>query len=140
MDVGVVVTVVAASRTFWEKLTILHKTAHRYDGAPGWQPKERHSRHYYDIYRLMQSSFAQSAIADAGLAQAVRDAAKTFFPDNRANYDEFVPGSIRLVPADAAIAALAEDYRAMLDMIFGTYPAFEEIVLRLRDLEQRLNR
>jgi hypothetical protein len=134
------VTTVAATRTFWEKLTILHKTAHRFDGVSGWQPAARYSRHYYDVYRLMRSSFAQSAIADAGLAQAVRDAATTFFPDNRANYDEFVPGSIRLVPADAAMPALAEDYRAMRDMIFGDYPSIEEIVLELRGLEQRLNR
>lgn len=138
-DVGVVVTAVSAGRTFWEKLTILHKTAHRFDGAPEWLPAARYSRHYYDVYRLTRSVFAQSAIADVGLAAAVRDAANTFFPDNRANYDRFIPGSIRLVPADAAIPALAEDYRAMRDMIFGEYPSFPEIITELRGLEQRLN-
>jgi Nucleotidyl transferase AbiEii toxin, Type IV TA system len=139
-DVGVVVMAVSATRTFWEKLTILHKTANRFDGVPGWQPAARYSRHYYDVYRLMRSSFAQSAISNVGLAEAVRDAAKTFFPDNKANYEEFVPGSIRLVPADAAIPALGEDYRAMRDMIFGDYPSFDEIMLELRGLEELLNR
>jgi Nucleotidyl transferase AbiEii toxin, Type IV TA system len=138
-DVGVVVTAVSATRTFWEKLTILHKTAHRFDGVPGWHPAARYSRHYYDVYRLARSTFAQSAIADVNLAQAVRDAANTFFPDNKANYDKFIPGSIRLVPASAAIPALAEDYRAMRDMIFGEIPSFDAIMTELRGLEERLN-
>ena len=138
-DVRVLVTAVSASRTFWEKLTILHKTAHRSDGVPGWQPAGRYSRHYYDVYRLARSTFAQPAIADIALGEAVRIAAKTFFPDNKAKYDEFIPGSIRLVPAGAAIPALAEDYRAMRDMIFGEYPSFDEIVDELRALEARLN-
>jgi hypothetical protein len=137
--VGVMVTAVSATRTFWEKLTILHKTAHRFDGVPGWQPAARYSRHYYDVYRLTRSPFAQSAISDVELAESVRDAANTFFPDNKANYDKFIPGSIRLVPADAAIPALAEDYRAMRDMIFGEYPSFHEIITELRGLEERLN-
>ena len=138
-DAGVVVKAVSATRTFWEKLTILHKTAHRFDGVPGWHPAARYSRHYYDVYRLTRSIFAQSAIADVDLAEAVRDAAITFFPDNKASYDKFIPGSIRLVPADAAIPALAEDYRAMRDMIFGEYPSFDEIMTELRSLEERLN-
>ncbi len=138
-DVGVVVTAVSAKRTFWEKLTILHKTAHRFDGVPGWHPAARYSRHYYDAYRLTRSAFARSAIADVNLANAVRDAANTFFPDNKANYDLFVPGSIRLVPCDAAMPALAEDYRAMRDMIFGEDPPFDEIMTELRGLEERLN-
>jgi hypothetical protein len=138
-DVGVVVTAISATRTFWEKLTILHKTAHRFDGVPGWHPAARYSRHYYDVYRLARSSFAQSAIPDVNLAEAVREAANTFFPDNKANYDEFIPGSIRLVPASSAMPALAEDYRAMRDMIFGEYPTLDEIMTELRDLEERLN-
>ena len=69
----------------------------------------------------------------------MRDAANTFFPDNKANYDLFVPGSIRLVPGDAAMPALAEDYRAMRDMIFGEDPPFDEIMTELRGLEERLN-
>ena len=44
------VVAISAERTFWEKATILHQEAHR----PGLIP-DRHSRHYYDLYKLALS-------------------------------------------------------------------------------------
>lgn len=44
-----------------------------------------------------------------------------------------------MVPADAAIPVLAQDYHAMRDMIFGERPSFHEIITELRGLEERLN-
>jgi nucleotidyltransferase AbiEii toxin of type IV toxin-antitoxin system len=136
----VVVKTIDASRTFWEKLTILHKTAHRFDSEPNWEPAVRYSRHYYDVYRLSQSGIVDAAMTDDGLLDAVRIAAQTFFADKRAKYEEFAAGSIRLIPNDRGIAALRTDYEAMRDMIFGARPTFDEIVAESRRLDTIVNR
>jgi len=137
---GVVVTTIEAARTFWEKLTILHKTAHRFDRQPDWELAARYSRHYYDVYQLSKAGIASGDFANDGLIDAVRVAAQTFFADTRAKYEEFAPGSIRLIPGDEGVAALRRDYEAMRDMIFGVYPTFDEIIAELRRIDTIVNR
>lgn len=133
------VCTIDAPRTLWEKLTILHKTAHRFDRQPDWEPADRYSRHYYDVYQLSQAGIVTAALANPGLIEAVRIAAQTFFADSKAKYEEFIPGSIRLIPSEPGIAALQRDYAAMRDMIFGAYPSFDEIVNELRRIDRAVN-
>ena len=135
----VVVKTIDAPRTFWEKLTILHKTAYRFDGEPDWEPAYRYSRHYYDVYRLSRAGILDAALADAELIKSVRDAAQTFFGDRKAKYEEFVAGSIRVIPSDHGIAALRRDYEAMRDMVFGVYPTFDEILDELQRIDTIVN-
>ena len=137
---GVLVTIIDAARTFWEKLTILHKPAHRFDGQPDYQPADRYSRHYYDVYQLSKAGFAGDDPASDRLIHDVRFAAQTFFAESRAKYEEFTPGSIRLIPSDEGVLALQRDYAAMADMIFGVYPSFDEIIAELRRLDNVINR
>jgi hypothetical protein len=99
----------------------------------------RYSRHYYDVYRLSRAGTVNAALEDGDVIEAVRVAAQTFFADNKAKYEEFAPGSIRLIPSDRGIAALQRDYEAMRDMIFGVYPTFDEIVSELRQVELIVN-
>jgi hypothetical protein len=133
------VTAIDAARTFWEKLTILHKTAHKLAVERGWEPPARYSRHYYDVYRLSRTSVIDSALADRALIDAVRSAAQLFFDDRRANYGEFKRGTIRLIPSDEGVAALRRDYEAMSDMIFGEYPEFDKMFEELRRIEALIN-
>jgi hypothetical protein len=117
----VVVTTIDAARTFWEKLTILHKTAHRFDGQPEWELAARYSRHYYDVYQLSKAGVAGDDFADDGLIDAVRFAAQTFFAEGRAKYEKFARGSIRLIPGS-------------ID------PTFDEIIAELRRIDSLVNR
>jgi hypothetical protein len=139
LDSSVDVVTIDASRTLWEKLTILHKTAHRLDIEPNWSPPPRYSRHYYDVYRLSRAGVFAQTVGDAVLADAVRDAAQMFFGDRKAKYDEFTVGTIRVLPSVSGIKALARDYAAMRDMIFGDYPGFDEIMRELKGLESLVN-
>lgn len=63
-----------------------------------------------------------------------------FYPRGWARYDLAVPGSLRLLPDEAVLAAVEADYRAMADMIFGRIPDFADIVAQLRALEEEINR
>jgi hypothetical protein len=62
-----------------------------------------------------------------------------FFDDRKAKYNEFKIGTIRILPSVDGMKALARDYAAMRDMIFGNYPSFNEIMRELKNLESLVN-
>lgn len=63
------VRAVLPERTFWEKATILHKEAFRTNG----RFPQRYSRHYYDLYKLANSSVKKSALNNLDLLKKVVD-------------------------------------------------------------------
>jgi len=130
------VRVIKAERTFWEKATILHHEAHRPEGNV--QPL-RYSRHYYDLAQMAAAPVKDVALANLELLADVVAFKQRFYPRSWARYDLAVPGSLRLVPDGAVLTAVETDYRAMTSMIFGTVPAFGEILYALRGLESEIN-
>ncbi|SCP99495.1 nucleotidyl transferase AbiEii/AbiGii toxin family protein [Anaerobium acetethylicum] len=61
------VCTVTAERTFWEKITILHKEANRVSG----DLPTRYSRHYYDLYCMSQTEVKENAFIDIDLLKRV---------------------------------------------------------------------
>lgn len=131
------VRVIRAERTFWEKATILHHEAHRPVG--NLQPA-RYSRHYYDLARMVASPVRATALADFDLLAEVVAFKRRFYPRGWARYELAVPGSLSLVPHGEVLKAVEADYRAMQAMIFGSVPAFQDILSALTGLEAEINR
>lgn len=130
------VLTIVPERTFWEKATILHKEAHRTTRIP-----QRHSRHYYDLYKLAISAVRVSAMTDLDLLRDVVAFKERFYPVNWARYELAVPGSFRLLPAaPEQIRDLELDYRDMQIMIFGDAPDFRTIMEKLAQLERQINK
>ena len=75
---------VEAKRTFWEKLTILHKEANRRND----HSVRRISRHYYDVYMLGHSPVKNEAFEDLPLLDRVVNFKKKFYLDNSAKYED----------------------------------------------------
>ena len=130
------VNVIKAERTFWEKATILHHEAHRPEGNA--QPL-RYSRHYYDMARMAGAPVKNVALADLELLTDVVEFKQRFYPRSWARYDLARPGTMRLVPEGEVLRAVEADYQAMAHMIFGEVPEFEDIMTRLRALEDEIN-
>jgi hypothetical protein len=134
------VTTVVAERTFWDKVAILH-------GLRQWFEKrgvlrgggQRVSRHYYDIYRLLESDTGRSAASDLDLAADCVRHARMFFNSPDINLATAAPGSFTLSPNRDMAAALARDYSAMSGMIFGEAPPLGAILDRLADFEADVN-
>jgi len=134
------VTTVLAERTFWDKIIILH-------GQHGWFEKrgqlqyggQRVSRHYYDVYKLMNSEAGKRAMKDFDLGRDCARHAQMFF--SRPDYDleHAVPGTLKVSPSDEMKAALLEDYQKMGGMIFGDIPDFEQILAAIAEIEGHLN-
>ncbi len=133
---GASVRVLAVERTFWEKATILHMIYHY---PPEKNVPLRMSRHYYDIYAMVDSPIYKKALESIALLKHVSDHKTLFFKANWAHYDTAKPGTLRLVPRDNQVSQLKNDYRQMQQMFFEEPPSFERIIEKLRVVEEQIN-
>ncbi|MBF0489348.1 MAG: nucleotidyl transferase AbiEii/AbiGii toxin family protein [Candidatus Omnitrophica bacterium] len=134
---GVKVRVLSAERTFWEKATILHMIYH--------YPSEKNvpsrmSRHYYDIYAMIDSPIYKRALENILLLKHVAEHKSLFFKANWAHYDKAKLGTLRLVPRDNQINQLKNDYHLMQPMFFEKPPLFEHIIEKLKVIEEQINK
>ena len=127
---------VMPERTFWEKVTILHREAFREESRPF---PTRYSRHYYDLYRMMQSDVEQNALADNNLLTRVVEFKDKFYRCPWARYDLAKRGTMRLMPPDYNLDKLRDDYEHMQNMLFGTKPSFDEVMDGILALEKKIN-
>ncbi|WP_108610448.1 nucleotidyl transferase AbiEii/AbiGii toxin family protein [Aminobacter sp. MSH1] len=131
------VTVLAARRTFWEKVTALHSEAHRPDDSP---TPQYFSRHYYDVAMLLDTAEGQEAAADFDMLPQVARHKAVYFRSSWASYDTARPGTLRLMPAQHRLKDLRADYSAMQAMMFDeTSYSFDEILARIEKLQATLN-
>lgn len=130
------VLTVLPERTFWEKVTILHREAFRPEDRPF---PSRYSRHYYDLYKMMRSSVKDSALADKNLLERVVKFKDKFYRCPWARYDLAKCGTMRLLPPDYNMSKLRTDYAHMQNMLFGEKPAFDEIMEAMAKLEEEIN-
>ena len=135
------VTTVDPSRTFWDKIVILHGLRRWWDRRGELKGGgQRVSRHYYDVYRLLASEIGRKASGEMEMAEDCVRHARMFF--NRPDLDlaSAIPGSFALTPHDGMLADLRRDYEAMSGMVFGPVPNVDEVVAAIAKLEQRINR
>ena len=135
------VTTVDPSRTFWDKIVILHGLRRWWDRRGELKGGgQRVSRHYYDVYRLLASEIGRKASGNMEMAEDCVRHARMFF--NRPDLDltSATPGTFALTPHDGMLADLRRDYEAMSGMVFGAVPNVDEVVAAISELEQRINR
>jgi len=135
-DPPICVRVLAATRTFWEKATILHMLHHQPEGR---RIAPRMSRHYYDVFRLSQGPVLEQALRAIELLDRVAVFKGVYFKAGWARYDEARPGTLRLMPGERLIGPLKRDYAGMRPMFFDEPPPFEQILEGLFELERRIN-
>ena len=134
------ISVIAAERTYWEKLLILHGVQCGYRDAKR-QPADRHriSRHYYDVAMLTATETGRSALSDIDLLDAVRNHNLIAFRQAWKRFEEAVPGSMRLVPQAGLATVIERDYSAMQGMILGDVPDFGWVMEQLQYAEAEIN-
>jgi hypothetical protein len=125
--------VLSAGRTFWEKVTALHAESFR-DEVPRF-----FSRHYSDVAVISGGRLGPLVVNDVEMLETVRTYKSRYYSSAWARYDLAIPGTLRLVPPPQKLRRLALDYREMRPMFFSEPLAFQEIVNRLRALEDTIN-
>jgi hypothetical protein len=133
------VKVLAPTRTFWEKATLIHVECNR--GRLSDSP-ERLSRHWYDLTKLYNSWVGEAALTNIQLLKDVIVHKKAFFNASYAHYDDCLRHQFKLLPDKSHIQGLKVDYQKMLNagMLAKTPPRFEEIIFQLRKLEANINK
>ena len=134
------ITVVDAERTFWDKVVILHGLRRWFEIRGQLRGDgQRISRHYYDLFRLVQSEIGQAAEANRALGEDCVAHARMFF--NRPDFDLATAQAptFALCPEGGMTDALRQDYRAMSAMIFGEPPPFDVVVEAIAELQHALN-
>jgi len=134
---GASVRVLAAERTFWEKATILHMIYHYPEGK---NVPSRMARHYYDLFAMVDTPIYGKSLKKIALLKDVSEHKSLFFKANWAHYEEAKPGSLRLMPRDEQVGQLKTDYRQMQEMFFEDPPSFENILEKLKTVEDKINR
>ena len=134
------ITTVKPERTFWDKVIILHGLRRWHDRRGKLrQQGQRVSRHYYDVYRLIQHPEAATWQADRKLSLDCARHARLFFGNADLGLDTAMHGTFTLATSPAMREVLARDYLAMSGMIFGKLPDIGDVLHAVEELESRLN-
>ena len=123
-------------RTFWEKITILHKMANFPEGKI--LPR-RYARHLYDVYCLGNSEIKKSAFERKELLEKDVAFKQKFYYAKSAHYETATLQTISLIPKDEIMQPLRNDYAAMANMFYGKAPGFDEILSFLLELENEIH-
>jgi len=134
------VTTIDAERMFWDKIIILHGQRRWFERRGSLRREgQRVSRHYYDVYHLLQSEVGRNAARDFDLANHCTSHARMFFNSSDLGLSSAQPGTFSLSPLSQMNAQLMKDYDAMSGMIFGESPKWDEIVETIRQFESEIN-
>jgi hypothetical protein len=118
----VVIRVLNAERTFWEKATILHQYVHL---PADKRIPSRISRHFYDFFRLLNSPIKKKALEESILLERVANHKSIYFASGWANYGTARKGTLKLVPPPHILKELQKDYVQMEPMLFREIPSYE---------------
>ena len=135
-DLSISVDTVLPERTFWEKTTVLHHEANRplESNMPA-----RYARHYYDIFMMTGTFVKEKAFGNIRLLEDVISFKEKFYPRKWAEYENAVPPTIKLVPPESRMPSLRQDYENMKEMLYGNIPDFDEILERIKHLEDEIH-
>jgi len=133
------VNCIAPERTFWDKAVIAHGLRAWFETRNSLRNNgNRISRHYYDLYMLLNNPVGQSAIEDIGLGQECALHASIFFFDKDLQQKLATEGNFLIYPSDEMIPPLRRDYEQMSQMIFGTTPPFDVILKTIQSASEKL--
>lgn len=132
----ITVATLTATRTFWEKATLLHEQYHQDPNKP---LRNRMFRHYYDIVMLHKNAITDEALKNLDLLELVILNKTTYFSSSRANYETARVGSIHLTPPKDSLEELRKDCLKMNEMFFGEPPDFNDVLQQVEEIEKIIN-
>ncbi|GHV64040.1 nucleotidyltransferase [Bacteroidia bacterium] len=136
-DEDIQIRCVNPERTFLEKLFLLHEEHQR--------PKEKmrikgKSRHFYDIYRIAQTSFADKAIADKELYKSIVAHRERFSKLGGVDYTSHFPPNLNPIPPMELMPEWERDYVDIQgQMIVGESVKFDELMRATQRIIHRIN-
>ncbi|EPR65310.1 nucleotidyl transferase AbiEii/AbiGii toxin family protein [Cyclobacterium qasimii] len=136
-DNPVTIPTVNPERTFLEKVFLLHE---EFQKTPEKIKVERLSRHLYDIEKLSQSEFLETALQNQRLYNTIVTHRSKFTPISGIDYVNHAPKNIKFVPPEYLLPLWKKDYADMSEsMFYGKSLSFEKLIERLLELQKKIN-
>lgn len=135
-DIEVLFPTVVPTRTFLEKIFLLHEEFHKE------KPRnKRMSRHLYDIAKIMDTEFGNS-ITDKDLYNSIVKHRSVFNKIEGINYDLHAPSTISFIPPESIIRDWEKDYQSMQTHFIYENPSlsFEELIERMKELTTKIRK
>lgn len=130
------VTAIQPSRTFIEKILLLHEEYNREDESK--MRTYRMSRHYYDLYRINREY--SSTLSDIAFIEDIIEHRKLYSRLRHFDYSTLCIGQISIIPAERILTKLKSDYDEMAkEMMYGDVPTFVEVVDVVRTIQDAFN-
>ena len=128
---------VLPERTFLEKIFLLHEEYQKENPRT-----DRMSRHLYDLEKMMDSSFALSALQDTDLYKAVVNHRQKFNSIKDVDYTTHEPAQIRICPPDHLMGSWRKDYENMKESFIydKEKKTFDKIIERMEELTNRIRK
>jgi predicted RNA-binding protein with PIN domain len=100
------------------------------------------SRHLYDLEKIMNTSFAQSALQNTDLYKTVINHRQKFNNIQIVDYQTHYPAFVQIVPPENLINSLKEDYESLKQSFIYEDPkkTFDEIIEQLQELTKRVRK
>jgi hypothetical protein len=136
-DTDISIRCVNPERTFLEKLFLLHEEHQR--------PKEKmkikgKSRHFYDIYRIAQTEYADKAIADRELYKSIVAHRERFSKLGGVDYALHFPPNLNPIPPVELMPEWERDYAEVQgQMIAGESIPFDVLMQELKRIIEIIN-
>jgi predicted nucleotidyltransferase component of viral defense system len=126
---------VVPQRTFLEKAFLLHEEFQK----PAENIRvDRMSRHLYDLAKLMNTNFAESALENTELYLAIVNHRKHLTAIKGVDYSTHSPDKINFVPPNIVIEKWQNDYETMLgNMTYGDTLTFDKLLERIKLLNEK---
>ena len=136
-DKPITVATVNPERTFLEKVFLLHE---EFQKPPAKIRTDRLSRHLYDLEKLMDTPYFQTAMTDDVLYQGIVNHRSTLTPIRGIDYANHTPSKISIIPPSSIIKEWQKDYEIMQQyMIYGTSLSFEKLMERIAKIQEQIN-
>lgn len=130
------VPTVKPERTFLEKICLLHEEFRKETSEVR---VDRMSRHLYDIVMIMKTPVADRALADKELFASIVEHRRKFIGLKGFDYSTLCAEKISIVPPEDVAEKWKADYASMcIEMMYGDYPEFDELMVSIRKLQERL--
>jgi len=129
-DNDVCMRCVNPERTFLEKLFLLHEEHQR--------PKEKmkikgKSRHFYDIYQIAQTDYAEKAIADKELFKSIVAHRERFSKLGGVDYTSHFPPNLNPIPPAELLPEWERDYAEIQrQLIVGENISFDKLIQEIK--------
>jgi predicted nucleotidyltransferase component of viral defense system len=135
-DKHITLPVVNPERTFLEKIFLLHE---EFQKPTDKIRVNRLSRHLYDIEKIMNTEFAEIALANNDLYNHIINHRSKFTAIGRIDYANHAPSKINIIPPKEVMKEWRKDYEAMQEnMIYGESISFEKLIARMEEIQQIL--